>query len=423
MCVTGPLGTPLRMNLDLAMDWFTDGYRAIPRLREKAGGAASFPVRLMGRRALVVAGPAAVRRFYDPATIIRHRAVPAALARLLFGRGAVHGLDGEEHARRKEQFLKLLDAEAAATIGGLVRERLGNRLRGEAGHVARVFDLLVEVYGEAVLTWAGIEDADPAHISRMLAAIVDGFGGAGKAYPRAWVARWRLNRWAEGLIREARTRPGADTPLDVVAGWRDARGELLPPAVAGVELLNLLRPAVAIAYLGSFAVLALDDHPEWQSRLAADGSAQMRRCFSQEVRRTCPFVPALAGRVRRSVEWDGHRLKAGERVVLDVPGTNHDPQTWERPDTFDPERFAGRDIDPYELVPQGGGRPEAGHRCPGEGVTLEVLDATLEAFSTTTWNPVRSGHDDIRIPARERLTLLVGGADPGPGGTTKRSAR
>lgn len=410
------------MNPDLAIDWFAQGYRAIPRLREKADGAATLPVRLLGRPALVVSGPAAVRRFYDPDTIARRGAVPAALARLLFGRGAVHGLDGEEHARRKEQFLELLDEDAARTIGELVRIRLGNRLRAEAGHMTRVFDLLVEVYGGAVLTWAGIEDDDPARTSRMLAAIVDGFGGAGRAYPRAWLARWRLDRWARRVIGEARSAPAAETPVSVVAGWRDAHGELLPPSVAGVELLNLLRPAVAIAYLGSFAVLALEDHPEWRERLAHRGSAGLRRSFSQEVRRTCPFVPALAGRLRRPVDWEGHKLDSGARVVLDVPGTNRDPAVWERPDDFDPGRFDGSDIDPYELVPQGGGHVE-GHRCPGEGVTLAVLDATLEAFTATAWHPVGRGHDEIRIPARERLTLVVGGAGRDPGGPAERLRR
>ncbi|GIP16113.1 hypothetical protein J40TS1_17550 [Paenibacillus montaniterrae] len=30
------------------------------------------------------------------------------------------------------------------------------------------------------------------------------------------------------------------------------------------------------------------------------------------------------------------------------------------------------------FVPQGGGDPAQGHRCPGEGITVELMKATLD---------------------------------------------
>ena len=42
--------------------------------------------------------------FYDTTAVRRKGAVPAPLANLLFGRGAVHGLDDHEHAERKRIF-------------------------------------------------------------------------------------------------------------------------------------------------------------------------------------------------------------------------------------------------------------------------------------------------------------------------------
>lgn len=395
------------MERDLAIALLQKGYRALPGLGARA---AVVPVRLLGRRALVVRGPEQVRRFYDNDLITRRGAVPPPLAWLLFGRGAIHGLDGAEHLHRKRLFLDLLDDDAARDMAGRVRRRLTNRLRAEAGHAPRVFDLLVEAYGDAALEWAGLE---PDHaVSHRLAAIVDGFGGAGRAYPKAWHARRQIDAWARALVREARAGRHGGTPLAQVAAWRDVKGRLLPVPVAAVELVNLLRPTVAVAYLGAFAVLALDEHPDWLTRLADPDADELRRAFAHEVRRTFPFVPALAGRTRQDSTWGGLRLGRGRRVILDVPGTNLDEASYPGAARFDPERFVDREIGPYDYVPQGGGHADAGHRCPGEPTTVAILDATLEVFARSSWHGLpERGHDPERIPSRERLTLLVGGAE------------
>jgi fatty-acid peroxygenase len=59
-------------------------------------------------------------------------------------------------------------------------------------------------------------------------------------------------------------------------------------------------------------------------------------------------------------------------VLLDLYGTNRDPRSWGDPEAFRPERFRGRDVGAFELVPQGGEDYYAGHRCAGEWVTIEL---------------------------------------------------
>ncbi|NGN91355.1 cytochrome P450 [Nocardioides sp. KC13] len=399
------------MTRDLAADLLRHGYHAIPDARRRAGDPPVCPVKLLGSDALVVSGPASVRRFYDPALIRRTGAVPAPLAALLFGRGAVHGLDGEEHLQRKAHFLELLD-DADTTLQDLVRRHLGAALRERHGETVSVFGLLAEVYGRAVLEWAGISVRDPGKVGKRLAAIVDGFGIAGPSYATAWAARLWANRWARGLIREARSAastapsPPPSTPVETIASWRDPHGDLLPVPVAAIELLNVLRPAVAVAYLGTFAVQSLDDEPRLRPGLAEEASK--RHAFTQEVRRLFPFVPALAGVARQDADWDGQMVSPGQRVVLDVPGTNLDPGTWSAPYTFSAERFVGRDVDAFELVPQGGGDPAEGHRCPGEPATIAMISATVEVFATATWSVVGRGSTYPRIPARERLRIRTG---------------
>jgi fatty-acid peroxygenase len=65
-------------------------------------------------------------------------------------------------------------------------------------------------------------------------------------------------------------------------------------------------------------------------------------------------------------------------VVLDVYGQNHDETLWGDPYAFRPRRFLERAVGRDELIPQGGGDPATGHRCPGEGLTVGVLE-TLAA--------------------------------------------
>jgi fatty-acid peroxygenase len=62
-------------------------------------------------------------------------------------------------------------------------------------------------------------------------------------------------------------------------------------------------------------------------------------------------------------------------VLLDLYGQDHDPDLWDDPYAFRPERFLGHDIGEFELIPQGGGDPRTGHRCPGEDVVVALLSA------------------------------------------------
>jgi len=181
------------------------------------------------------------------------------------------------------------------------------------------------------------------------------FGFQGKAYVRAWRERLRCERWARSLVRNARAGLGVEdgTPLARLAASD------LDDRTAAVELLNLLRPTVAVAWLGTFAALRLAEHPQWRERLLPADAGEERLAFAQEVRRTTPFVPALAGRVRQPAELSGVLARPGQFIVLDVVGVDRDPARYADPETFEPQRFLGVTPGAYDLVPQGGGVPAA----------------------------------------------------------------
>ncbi|WP_346386302.1 cytochrome P450 [Nocardioides sp.] len=387
---------------DLSVHLWRDGYRALPEERSHHGGADVFASSLLGRRAVVVRGRAGARLFYDSSVVEREGAVPAPLANLLFGRGAVHGLDGEEHAVRKGMFLDILTEQRVDDLGTAIGRDLDRRVQQWPGREIVVFDELVEVYGAAVQAWAGLDTTGGTvrRTSRRLATIVDGFGGAGNAYPRAWLARIWANRWARRLVADVRDGLLDARPDSVLALIASGPGRDLDARVAGVELLNILRPTVAVAWPGTFLARDLAIYPHWRPLLRdADRALDRRFAFGHEVRRTCPFVPALVGRAHSAAEIDGVRVEPGNMLVLDVPATNHDPHLWSEPDEFLPERFAELMPDPYGFVPQGGGDPATGHRCPGEPLTARMLAETARVLATVEYDPTAgTAYDATRIP-------------------------
>ena len=147
--------------------------------------------------------------------------------------------------------------------------------------------------------------------------------------------------------------------------------------MAAIELINLLRPIVAISTFVTFAALALHEHPAWRDRLRARNEEDIEM-FVQEVRRYYPFAPFLGARVKRNFVWKGYEFKKGTLVLLDVYGTNHDARLWEYPNEFQPERFMTRKGGLFDFIPQGGGDSNTGHRCPGEGATIEIMKASVD---------------------------------------------
>ncbi|GLZ80253.1 fatty-acid peroxygenase [Actinorhabdospora filicis] len=346
---------------DLTLPLFLNGYRALSGLPE------AHTARLLGRPTLFLRGPEGARLFYDDALLTREGAIPPAVARTLFGRGTVHGLDGAAHRHRKAMFTSLLGEKAAADITEIAAT--GWRVLLAPGREVVLFDAAVAVLGGAVCMWAGVP-VEPGRIGD-LASIVDGFGSVGPRHLRARLARRRSTGWATRLVERVRAgRVPAEGALAVIAGHVDEDGEPLPAPVAADELINVLRPTVAVAWFVAFAGLALHRHPEWRARV---GDPEAARAFAHEVRRRFPFAPLLAARSRIEFTWRGHRVRTGGLVVLDLYGSDMDPVAWDSPRRFDPARFLGREPGPFEVLAQGGGDPHTGHKCPGEAFTVTLL--------------------------------------------------
>jgi fatty-acid peroxygenase len=413
--MSGP-DLPGDARLDRSLAFLREGYEFIPR-RCARYGSDVFQTRLMGRRVVCLSGAEAAREFYAPGRTTRQGALPPTVLTLLQDKGSVAVTDGEAHRHRKAMFLEVMrpgrfDAlcELADAEWRDAAERWSRR-PGVALH-----PVAQEVLCRAVCAWAGVPlgDEEAPRRTRELAAMIDGAGAFGPRQWRGQLLRARTERWLRRIV--ARIRSGdlhvpADSAAAVIAQHRDLDGRPLDVAVAAVELLNVLRPTVAVARFVTFAALALHEHPDEAEAVRA-GRAEQAEWFAQEVRRLAPFFPLVGGRLREPFTWRGHRFERDAWLMLDIYGTNRDPRAWDDPERFRPARFRDWAGDPFTLIPQGGGSHEDNHRCAGEWITIALLTGAVRFLAADIDYAVPAQDlavDLARMPALPRSGFVMTG--------------
>ncbi|WP_346927883.1 cytochrome P450 [uncultured Arthrobacter sp.] len=381
---------------DSSLALLREGYTFISARCDEAG-TDLFQTRLMLRPVVCIRGAAAAEFFYGGGRFSRTGALPRSAKHLLQDANSVQTLEGVDHHRRKQLFLELGSRGSAEHLADYFDAEWHDPDRGLPS--GRRFNLHTEIrriLTAAACRWAGLP-ADPPTVRRRsteLGLMIDQAGSFG---PMNWYARWRrrsTEKWAATAILAARLAAqdqAPATPVEAIAFHRDATGKELPPDTAAVELLNLLRPVVAVSNFIVFAALALTQHPEWKDKLAS-GDDDDLHCFAQEVRRYYPFFPFVGGTATGHLEWSGHAFKPGDWVLLDLYGTNHDPRSWQNPESFAPERFRTWQPNPNTLIPQGAGDKETGHRCPGEDITVELMKRAIRALAAAP---------DLQVPAQD----------------------
>ncbi|RAJ92522.1 fatty-acid peroxygenase [Larkinella arboricola] len=342
-----------------------------------------FEIKVPFLKVLCMSGPEASRIFYDPERFVRQGAIPKRIQRTLFGEKGVQTLDDAAHRRRKELFMSIMTPENIQRLSDVMHEQWRMAIRKWAGTAGPIilFDELKELLCRAACAWAGvpISESEVKQRAGQFWERVDAFGAVGLRHLRGRKARQQTEDWMRGIIlgiREGRITVPEGTSAYVMALHREPDSKPLEAQVAAVELINTVRPIVAIANYIVFAALALHEHPECRNGLQHGGPDDIER-FVQEVRRYYPFAPFLGAKVRSAFDWRNVHFPKGAMVLLDVYGTNRHPDTWERPLEFWPDRFRQWDGSAYNFIPQGGGDHYKNHRCAGEWVTIETLKIAL----------------------------------------------
>ena len=372
-----------------------------------------FETRIQLQRTICMRGRDAAELICDPGRFVRQGAAPVRIEKTLFGQGGVQGLDGAAHRRRKAMFMTIASPDRVADLVARVRDELvaAARAWGWRRQVA-LYPAVQRVLTRAVCSWAGVPLAE-AEIGERTADLAALFDRAAALGPPHWRARWarrRCERWAADLVSEVRSGRIKAQPHEALfaVSWHRDGEAVLPARVAAVELLNVLRPTVAVSVFVLFVAHAIHEHPAHRQRLAADPA--FRRAFVEEVRRFYPFFPAIAARVSRDFEWRGYVFPRGTRALLDLYGTDHDSRAWEEPRSFRPERFIGREAGRFGSIPQGPGDAHVHHRCPGERIAVELMELAagfLAGEIDYSLPPQDLELDWSRVPAVPRSRIIL----------------
>lgn len=357
-----------------------DPYRFISR-RSLFNKSKVFFSRLMFRPTVYMTGEEAAQLFYDETYFQRAGAAPSWLQKTLFGEGGIQVVDDGEHKRRKQMFMNMFSVERVERLTQIVSEVLEARRREwkKRPEVNLYFEFQ-EALTDASCQWAGIP-LDPSNLDErasQLTLLFDGAGSVGVGHLEARRARSNLERWLGSLIEQTRqdnTRSNQDDALSIISFYRDYQDKLLDTRTASVELLNVIRPTVAVSVYAVHSALALYLYPDMKNRLRSE--SDFLELFVHEIRRFFPFFPSVMAKVRRDFEWNGFHFKQGWLAVLDLHGINHDPEIWDSPFAFEPDRFRTQRVGLYNFIPQGGGETLSSHRCAGEVITVQVMKTII----------------------------------------------
>ncbi|OEL36235.1 Cytochrome P450 81D11 [Dichanthelium oligosanthes] len=102
------------------------------------------------------------------------------------------------------------------------------------------------------------------------------------------------------------------------------------------------------------------------------------RCIVTETLRLYPLAPNLVPHeASQDLTVAGHAITRGTVVLVDVYSMHRDPDAWDEPEQFTPERFLEVEVEADEdskwMMPFGMGR----RKCPGEGLALRTIGMAL----------------------------------------------
>ena len=373
---------PKDKGLDNTINILKEGYLFIPN-RMNLFNSNIFETHIMAQKAICITGKDAAKVFYNEDLFKRKGVAPKRIQKTLFGENAIQGKDGIAHIKRKSLFMNILTEEYEEKVDRLVKEELIKSIdKWEQMEEVILFREISQIICYVVCNCVGIYISREASKKRTedFLRMIYSFSSVGSKYRKGKEARKETEKWIENIVvnlRNNKIEVEKDSPIYKIAFYKDVDNKLLDSKIAAIEIINIIRPIIAVSTYVVFAALALHTHPECREKLIKkeDNYYEM---FAQEVRRFYPFTPFVAAKTKKDFRWGKYEFEKGRLVLLDVYGTNHDSEVWHEPYKFRPERFKERNEDLFDFIPQGGGNPDITHRCPGEGVTVKIMESVLD---------------------------------------------
>lgn len=232
-----------------------------------------------------------------------------------------------------------------------------------------------------------------------------------RARCRARAANRTLHGFAEEILRRCRADATRDAPLvqALIGAVDPATGRALSDEEICDELIVfLLAGHDTIATTLAYALWQLARHRQVQAAVRTEALKLGTRKLTPEdvphlryaaqvlyeAMRLCPPAAAITRTAVRDFAVDGYRVEAGTMVAVGVYAIHRDPELWDDPLAFRPERFAAeqsRGRDRWSYLPFGGG-PRS---CIGDHFAM--LEMTLALATIMRRSHIDTTQDDFPI--------------------------
>lgn len=303
--------------------------------------------------------------------------------------GAIMSMDGDEHRYQRRIMNHAFKKPSLVNYLGQMNPQVGYGLRlWQTGQDFRVFPAVKQLTLDlATRVFMGIELGEKA--TRINQAFIDTVEAsiAPVRWPVPGTAMWRGVKGRERLVRLFSellpTKRETHTP-DFFSEFCHAVTES-GERFTDQEIIDHMAFLMMAAHDTTTSTLttmfyALGKEPRWQERLREESRALGKEQLDfddlekldllgytmKEALRRYPPLPAMPRYATQSFEYLGYRIPANQLIGIAPIHTHHMEEIWNRPFTFDPERFApGREEHKqhhFAWIPFGGGP----HMCIGQ---------------------------------------------------------
>ncbi|KAL5541020.1 hypothetical protein UlMin_042593 [Ulmus minor] len=198
-------------------------------------------------------------------------------------------------------------------------------------------------------------------------------------------------------VREARDCIMNNDMLDTLLNIAEESGELNRTQINQLIMVLFVAGTDTTAATFQWAMAELLRNPEILSKARAELEQIIGRgnpveesdiarlpylqAIVKETLRLHPVGPLLLPRrAEADVKIADFTVPEGAQIFINVWAIGRDPNTWDDPNSFKPERFLGSELDVkgrnFELLPFGGGR----RICPGLPLAMRILHLVLGNF-------------------------------------------
>ncbi|KAJ3108579.1 hypothetical protein HDU97_000861 [Phlyctochytrium planicorne] len=365
--------------------------------------------------AVFVYGPKALKEvFYNDDLTIRGGTILPPVADVInVSQGPVPSLDGEVHRERKASLVAAnvpantdsLLAEIVVPILKQWKQDLIDRINEaeEKKIDVKLGDVFRNLFMKVIVAGIfGIQNPDDQIIKDMLAveSSMDTvpINLPFSPYRNAIAARDRLFKVWRGQAELHLMHPEnyKSTLLSALIAHKRA----LSLDELTLESHHFFFGALGIIFLTMNSIMGLHGRPEWKDKLIAELDANdatlenpsaaaldklvVLNAIVKETLRVYPIIPIQTAKAKTHFTYEGYDVPEGAVVVGGFHATNQDPELYENPELFNPDRFLNppkrpadspfndADLNMFTWVPFGGGDRAKTHKCAGYPTAIAI---------------------------------------------------